>query len=97
MGEKLPSLASLLLINAMKWFVKKKLKCFANFQTTEGLGIMIIEMKCFVHTTKLKCFANFQTTEGLGIMIIEGSHKVIGKGIFISDIQQDSLAYKVTS
>ncbi len=28
-------------------------------------------------------------------MIIEGSHKLLGKGIFISDIQQDSLANKV--
>ena len=28
-------------------------------------------------------------------MIIEGSHKFLGKGIFISDIQQDSLANKV--
>lgn len=37
-----------------------------------------------------------KTTEGLGIMIIEGSHKVLGKGIFISDIQQKSLAFKVT-
>ena len=29
-------------------------------------------------------------------MIIEGSHKVLGKGIFISDIQQNSLAFKVS-
>ena len=36
-----------------------------------------------------------KTTEGLGIMIIEGSHKVLGKAIFVSDIQQKSLAYKV--
>ena len=35
-----------------------------------------------------------KTTEGLGIMIIEGSHKAFGKGIFISDIQQNSLAFK---
>lgn len=42
---------------------------------------------------KIKIF--FQTTEGLGLMIIEGSHKVLGKGIFVSDIQQNSLAYKV--
>ena len=28
-------------------------------------------------------------------MIIEGSHKVLGKGIFVSDIQQNSLAFKV--
>ena len=28
-------------------------------------------------------------------MIIEGSHKVMGKGIFVSDIQQDSLAFSV--
>lgn len=27
-------------------------------------------------------------------MIIEGSHKVLGKGIFVSDIQQNSLAFK---
>ena len=37
-----------------------------------------------------------KTTEGLGIMIIEGSHKTLGKGIFISDIQQNSLAFKVS-
>ena len=36
-----------------------------------------------------------KTTEGLGIMIIEGSHKAFGKGIFVSDIQQNSLAFKV--
>ncbi len=35
-----------------------------------------------------------KTTEGLGIMIIEGSHKILGKGIFVSDIQQNSLAFK---
>ncbi len=29
-------------------------------------------------------------------MIIEGSHKVMGKGIFISDIAQGGLAFKVT-
>lgn len=29
-------------------------------------------------------------------MIIEGSHKTLGKGIFISDIQQNSLAFKVS-
>ena len=40
-------------------------------------------------------FFIFQTTEGIGVMIIEGSHKFLGKGIFISDIQQDSLANKV--
>ena len=28
-------------------------------------------------------------------MIIEGSHKVLGKGIYISDIQKNSLAFKV--
>ncbi len=28
-------------------------------------------------------------------MIIEGAHKVMGKGIFVSDIQQGSLAFKV--
>ena len=38
-----------------------------------------------------------KTTEGLGIMIIEGSHKAFGKGIFVSDIQQNSLAFKVGS
>ena len=37
-----------------------------------------------------------KTTEGLGIMIIEGSHKAFGKGIFVSDIQQNSLAFKVS-
>ena len=37
-----------------------------------------------------------KTTEGLGIMIIEGSHKMLGKGIFVSDIQQNSLAFKVS-
>ena len=36
-----------------------------------------------------------KTTEGLGVMIIEGSHKVLGKGIYISDIQKNSLAFKV--
>ena len=36
-----------------------------------------------------------KTTEGLGVMIIEGSHKLLGKGIFVSDIQQKSLAFKV--
>ena len=41
------------------------------------------------------CFALFQTTEGLGIMIIEGAHTILGKGIFISDIQKNSLAFKV--
>ena len=41
-------------------------------------------------------FLNFQTSEGLGIMIIEGSHKVLGKGIYISDIQRNSLAFKVS-
>jgi hypothetical protein len=35
--------------------------------------------------------------EGLGIMIIEGSHKSLGKGIYISDIQKNSLAFKVNS
>lgn len=29
-------------------------------------------------------------------MIIEGSHKVLGKGIYVSDIQNDSLAQNVT-
>ena len=28
-------------------------------------------------------------------MIIEGAHKVMGKGIFVSDLQQSSLAFKV--
>ncbi len=28
-------------------------------------------------------------------MIIEGSHKVLGKGIYVSDIQNDSLAQNV--
>jgi len=37
-----------------------------------------------------------KTTEGLGIMIIEGSHKAFGKGIFVSDIQQNSLAFKAS-
>ena len=36
-----------------------------------------------------------KTTEGLGIMIIEGSHKLLGKGIFVSDLQQKSLAFLV--
>ena len=36
-----------------------------------------------------------KTTEGLGVMIIEGAHKLLGKGIFVSDIQQKSLAFKV--
>lgn len=27
-------------------------------------------------------------------MIIEGAHKALGKGIFVSDIQQGSLAFK---
>ena len=36
-----------------------------------------------------------KTTEGFGLMIIEGNHKVLGKGIFISDIQKESLAFKV--
>nr|XP_040570229.1 multiple PDZ domain protein-like isoform X2 [Lepeophtheirus salmonis] len=35
-----------------------------------------------------------KTTEGLGIMLIEGHHKVTGKGIFVSDIQEGSLANK---
>ena len=37
-----------------------------------------------------------KTTEGLGIMIIEGSHKLLGKGIFVSDLQQKSLAFLVS-
>ena len=37
-----------------------------------------------------------KTTEGLGLMIIEGKQKALNRrGIFISDIQQDSLAYRV--
>ena len=39
----------------------------------------------------------FQSMEGLGIMIIEGSHKSLGKGIYISDIQKNSLAFRVNS
>ena len=38
-----------------------------------------------------------KTTEGLGVMIIEGSQRTLGKGIFVSDIQQNSLVYKVSS
>lgn len=38
----------------------------------------------------------FQTQgQGLGIMIIEGKHAEVGKGIFISDIQEGSAAEQV--
>ena len=33
---------------------------------------------------------------GLGIMIIEGKHAEIGSGIFVSDIQNNSVADMVT-
>ena len=51
------------------------------------------EFECYLGKREIKMQ---KTTEGLGIMIIEGSHKTLGKGIFISDIQQNSLAFKVS-
>ena len=44
---------------------------------------------------KFDLIFSLKTTEGLGLMIIEGAHKVLGKGIFVSDLQQGSLAHKV--
>ena len=42
-------------------------------------------------------FSNdLQQTEGLGMIILEGSHKVLGKGIFVTDIQKGSLAMRVS-
>ena len=31
------------------------------------------------------------------MIILEGQHKVLGKGIFVTDIQKGSLAFKVSS
>jgi hypothetical protein len=34
----------------------------------------------------------FQSPQGLGIMIIEGKHSELGRGVFVSDIQEGSPA-----
>ena len=45
----------------------------------------------------MNMFSNdLQQTEGLGMIILEGSHKVLGKGIFVTDIQKGSLAMRVS-
>ena len=74
------------------WFVN--FQKFSKFQSDLCLQIFDSpEFDIFVGKREIKMQ---KTTEGLGIMIIEGSHKVLGKGIFVSDIQQNSLAFKVS-
>lgn len=38
----------------------------------------------------------FQGQYGLGIMIVEGKHADVGQGIFISDVQEGSVAEQVS-
>ena len=76
--------------------VKYLLKVFINFFLL-FVFTQIFESPEFEKFLARREIKMQKTTEGLGIMIIEGSHKAFGKGIFVSDIQQNSLAFKVCS
>ena len=73
----------------VNWLIKNKTKdnVFFYFKIFDSPEFDIYKGKREIKMQK--------TTEGLGVMIIEGAHKLLGKGIFVSDIQQKSLAFKV--
>ena len=74
--------------------LKPKMRCHSNIRYYFLPQIFESpEFEKFIARREIKMQ---KTTEGLGIMIIEGSHKAFGKGIFVSDIQQNSLAFKVS-